>query len=242
MNRISGIITALLLMSPAFIFSQNTNKVWLDDLPIQAFSNSIRPVQAKTNYSHDSILINGKFYKRGVGAQSVCILSFYINKNAKRFTALVGADDKGNKDIPIKFYVIGDRKILFESGEMNIGDSPKKVDVDLKGVKELGLLVTDSIGGIRNKRTYCDWADAQLEMIGNTLPRQIPNKDEKYILTPPAEKTPRINSAKVFGVTPGYPFLYTIAASGRRPIHFSAENLPEGLWNRSKYRDCNRKG
>src|SRR6185437_9186072 len=43
------------------------------------------------------------------------------------------------------------------------------------------------------------------------------------------EKIPRINSAKVFGATPGYPFLYTIAASGRRPIHFSAENLPEGL-------------
>src|SRR6185437_10948448 len=96
-------------------------------------------------------------------------------------------------------------------------------------INALGLLLTDSLGVIRNKRTYCDWADAQLEMIGNTLPRQIPNKDEKYILTPPAEKIPRINSAKVFGATPGYPFLYTIAASGRRPIHFSAENLPEGL-------------
>jgi len=119
MNKISNLVIALLLI-PTIIFSQKINKVWLDDLPIQTFSNSIRPVQAKTNYSHDSILINKIFYKRGIGAQSVCILSFYVNKNAKRFTAMVGADDKGNKEIPIKFYVLGDGKILFESGEMKV--------------------------------------------------------------------------------------------------------------------------
>jgi alpha-galactosidase len=144
---------ALLLLSiiSANAYSQSLKKAWLDDLNIQIFSQSIRPVQAKTNYSHDSIYINGNFYKRGIGAQSVCILSFYLKKNARRFTAMVGADDKGNKDIPIKFYVIGDKKILFESGEMKIGDAPEKVDVDLNGITELGLLVTDPIGGIRNK-------------------------------------------------------------------------------------------
>ncbi|MBP3775054.1 MAG: putative Ig domain-containing protein [Bacteroidaceae bacterium] len=50
-----------------------------------------------------------------------------------------------------------------------------------------------------------------------------------YILTPPAPETPRINSAKVFGVRPGAPFLYTIAATGVRPITFSAKGLPAGL-------------
>ncbi len=43
-----------------------------------------------------------------------------------------------------------------------------------------------------------------------------------------AEK-PRINGAKVFGVRPGSPFLFTIAASGERPMEFSADGLPEGL-------------
>jgi alpha-galactosidase len=66
-------------------------------------------------------------------------------------------------------------------------------------------------------------------MLENTLPEQIPNSGEKYILTPKPVKEPKINSAKVFGATPGNPFLYTIAASGERPMQFSAENLPEGL-------------
>ncbi|HEY3761320.1 MAG TPA: putative Ig domain-containing protein [Verrucomicrobiae bacterium] len=50
-----------------------------------------------------------------------------------------------------------------------------------------------------------------------------------YILTPPAPHTPRINGPDVFGVRPGSPFLYTIPATGDRPMTFSATNLPRGL-------------
>src|SRR5437868_351746 len=52
---------------------------------------------------------------------------------------------------------------------------------------------------------------------------------EPYILTPPAPASPRINGASVFGVRPGSPFLFTIAATGDRPMSFSAQNLPQGL-------------
>ena len=51
----------------------------------------------------------------------------------------------------------------------------------------------------------------------------------QYILTPPAPETPRINGAKVFGVRPGSKFLFTIAATGKRPMTFSAVGLPKGL-------------
>ena len=51
----------------------------------------------------------------------------------------------------------------------------------------------------------------------------------KYILTPKPADTPRINGARVFGVRPGSEFLYTIAATGIRPMTFSAEGLPKGL-------------
>jgi alpha-galactosidase len=49
------------------------------------------------------------------------------------------------------------------------------------------------------------------------------------ILTPKPPATPRINGAKVFGVRPGHPFLFTIAATGDRPMTFSADGLPAGL-------------
>lgn len=40
---------------------------------------------------------------------------------------------------------------------------------------------------------------------------------------------PRINSAKVFGVRPGRPVQYRIAASGTKPMTYHAEPLPAGL-------------
>jgi alpha-galactosidase len=49
------------------------------------------------------------------------------------------------------------------------------------------------------------------------------------ILTPKPAASPRINGPKIFGVRPGSPFLYSIPATGNRPMTFSADGLPEGL-------------
>ena len=49
------------------------------------------------------------------------------------------------------------------------------------------------------------------------------------IRTPKEAVTPRINGPSVFGVRPEHPFLYTIPASGERPMEFSASRLPSGL-------------
>lgn len=50
-----------------------------------------------------------------------------------------------------------------------------------------------------------------------------------YILTPKPSPAPRINGARVFGLRPGSKCLYTIAASGERPMTFAVEGLPKGL-------------
>jgi alpha-galactosidase len=57
-----------------------------------------------------------------------------------------------------------------------------------------------------------------------TAPDQDPG-----ILTPPPVPTPQINGPKIFGVRPNSPFLYTIPATGERPMTFSADQLPAGL-------------
>lgn len=222
----------LLCLTLAFtvnVFAQSTPTVWLDDLPIQTFSEGLRPVEAKASYAKDTIRIHGQRFLRGIGGQSPMVLAFYLNKKALRFTALVGLDESGNKDIPLSFYVVADNKVLFAYLDMKHGDDPVKVDVDLRGVERFGLLVTDRVGGSNNKRTYANWANAKLEMLDGSKPDYIPNVDEKYLLTPPPSKSPRINSAKIFGATPGRPFLYTIAATGEKPLSFSAKALPKGL-------------
>jgi len=51
----------------------------------------------------------------------------------------------------------------------------------------------------------------------------------KYILTPKAPDTPRINGPKVYGNYPGTDFLFKIPATGLRPMSFEAKGLPAGL-------------
>ena len=54
-------------------------------------------------------------------------------------------------------------------------------------------------------------------------------EESPYILTPTASTSPKINGATVFGAQPGKPFMFTVAASGNRPMTFSASGLPDGL-------------
>ena len=208
-------------------YAQSIHEIWLDDLVIQKYSEGIPGISAKKNGGGETMTMVKKTYQRGIGVQSTSVLSFLLNGNATEFTASVGVDDMGNKILKHRFYVLGDGKILFESGDMKWGDLPKNIKVDLKGIQRMGLLVMVEDQGYT--KVYTNFADAKILMIGDAKPLTTPNVDEKYILTPPSPKTPQINSAKVFGATPGNPFLYTIASTGSRPIQFFADNLPAGL-------------
>ena len=208
-------------------YAQSIHEIWLDDLVIQKYSEGIPGISAKKNGGGETMTMVKKTYQRGIGVQSTSVLSFLLNGNATEFTASVGVDDMGNKILKHRFYVLGDGKILFESGDMKWGDLPKNIKVDLKGIQRMGLLVMVEDQGYT--KVYTNFADAKILMIGDAKPLTTPNVDEKYILTPPSPKTPQINSAKVFGATPGNSFLYTIASTGSRPIQFFADNLPAGL-------------
>ncbi|MBA4850181.1 NPCBM/NEW2 domain-containing protein [Emticicia sp. BO119] len=225
MKRIAARVLVFILLNTSAV-AQHIKNIWLDELPIKSFSEGIPAVLPKTNAAGDSMKITGVYYTHGVGVNSTSILSFYLDGNATEFSAIVGVDDKGVKNLPHKFYVIGDKKILFESGEMQLGDAAKTVKVDVSGIKRLGLLV---LVDMEVNRTYSNWANAKFLMKNDALPQTLPNTDDKYILTPGADKNPKINSAKIFGARPGNPFLYTIATTGERPISFSATNLPSGL-------------
>ena len=55
------------------------------------------------------------------------------------------------------------------------------------------------------------------------------SQESKIILTPKPGPEPRINGAKIFGVRPGSSFLFTIPATGNRPMKYEVLNLPDGL-------------
>ncbi len=71
---------------------------------------------------------------------------------------------------------------------------------------------------------------AFLAVLGALLPAaRLAATESAEILTPVAPSTPRINGPDIFGVRPGSPFLYSIPATGQRPMAYAVDSLPAGL-------------
>jgi alpha-galactosidase len=59
--------------------------------------------------------------------------------------------------------------------------------------------------------------------------QQAVTDNSAFILTPKTGPRPHLNGPKTFGVRPGHPIVFTIPATGIRPLKFSADNLPNGV-------------
>ncbi len=222
------VFTALLI-SIIYLPFINCQTVWLDKLDLTSMTCGWASPHADKSVEGNTLSIDGQKFERGIGTHAISTFLINLNGKGKEFSAVVGLDDESNSRGSVEFYVLGDKKILWHSGVMRKGDSPKNANVDVRGIKKLGMLVTDAGDG--NDWDHADWCNAKIVMTSKvSLANMVAKvKHNEYILTPAPPAKPRINGAKVFGVRPGHPFLYSIAATGKRPMTFAAENLPEGL-------------
>ncbi|MEN5085551.1 NPCBM/NEW2 domain-containing protein [Sphingobacterium faecium] len=217
----------LLLFMTQIVHSQNM--VWLDDLDLSVATVGHGNPEANKSVGGKPLTIAGQVYKRGFGTHAESSLFIQLDGKAKKFSALVGLDDgvQGH-DPAVEFIIYGDNKKLWSSGIMRLKDVAKKVDVDLKGVKKLELVVTD--GGNGPYYDHANWVEAKFIASEKAIFKTFnPVASVPYILTPKPKETPRINTPPVYGVRPGSPFLFRIAATGVRPMRFSADGLPQGL-------------
>lgn len=106
-------------------------------------------------------LSNNYFYYRyGFGAHAKSNLTFDINKKFQRFSTDIGIDTEAGPQASVVFQIFGDGKKLFESGKMGKFDFPEHVEVDISGVKYLGLILDDGGDGINND--HADWLNPVL--------------------------------------------------------------------------------
>jgi len=238
-----SIATLGLLLSAAY--SSAAELVLLSNLNL----DSQPKANAKANVSVDgnTFTINGEKYQLGLGVKAPSKIVIDLKRGAERFLAKVGLDDEV-RDASAQIVVSGDDRRLWPAAQaptgrgrgqfapsVSAGTPPQTIDVDVKGVRVLVLEVSRPGGGRGGPNAaagpvgHVDWINVALIVSGEKP--EIPKlaEEERIVLTPKEADTPRINSAKVFGVRPGHPFLFTVATTGKRPIEFSAEGLPAGL-------------
>ena len=224
-EAILGVSAIVALSAVSGVADTESKDIWLSSLDVHNIAQDLSEPGADTNLFGKPLSINGKAYDKGVSTHACSIVCVKMN-GAVRFSAEVGIDDSSEKRGSVVFEIWGDKKLLWRSAEMKGGDAAVSVDIPVKNVKMLYLVATDDGDGIGYD--YADWANAKFVVKGES-PQILPVDDKPVILTPKPSPKPRINSPAIFGVRPGSPFLYTIAATGDRPITFSAEGLPDGL-------------
>ncbi len=201
--------------------------VWLSSLDLHGVEQDWGKPHADQSVDGHALSIGGQKFEHGLGTHANSTVRLALHGQGERFTAKVGVDDEVGKGRgSVTFQVVGDDKTLWQSGVLRGGDAPKEIGVDLRGVRSLLLLVD---GGDDISYDHADWAEAQFVMAEGRPQTVAAPAEPAVVLTPRPSPKPRINGAGVFGVRPGAPFLFTIAASGDRPMAFAADGLPSSL-------------
>ncbi len=201
--------------------------VYLSSLDLSPIIQGWGQPQADKAVTGKPMSIGGKTFERGLGTHTDSLVRLQLKGGSEKFLAFVGVDDAATSDqATITFRVVGDGKTLWKSPGMKRGQPARQVEVDVKGVKTL-LLLADSGGDI--SFGHADWADAKFLVTGERPAIVGSPHEDAVILTPKPPRTPRINGARIFGVHPGHPFLFTIPATGDRPMTFAVDHLPKGL-------------
>ncbi|MCR4409138.1 MAG: NPCBM/NEW2 domain-containing protein [Candidatus Saccharicenans sp.] len=212
--------------------------VYLDELGAQQVTAGWSESKANKSIDGNPLTVAGQLYERGLGTHAESQYRLNLDGRALNFQALVGVDDevkktqRGAERASVEFIVSArdknnNKKVLWKSGLMKAGEPAREVKVSLKGFVSLDLVVTDAGDGIGYD--HADWCQARIEYAGKRPEPVKPYAAAPYILTPATGPEPRINGPRVFGVRPGSPFLFTIPATGQRPMTFAAEGLPSGL-------------
>ena len=227
MRKFNYILTAAATFSFFLPTLATAETYGLETLNLSYMEQGWAEPQANKSVDGHPIMIDGKRFEHGVGTHANSTFRIALGGKGERFTATVGVDDEIGQSGSVVFKVAGDGKTLWESGVLRGGDPAKEVSVALNGVKILLLTVGDAGDGMNYD--HADWADAKIVMTEGKPEAVAPVREPAVALTPKASPKPRINGARVVGVRPGSPFLFTVPVTGERPMTLSVKGLPAGL-------------
>lgn len=122
------------------------------------------------------LVIGGQTFARGLGVHADSDVRYALNGQCSSFNAVIGIDDEVGALGRATFQVIGDGRVLYDSGELTGKDSGRQVDVMIAGVRELQLKV---LKGANTYYDHADWADARVTCTsllptGNVVLSELP--------------------------------------------------------------------
>ncbi|GIJ43120.1 hypothetical protein Val02_00060 [Virgisporangium aliadipatigenens] len=143
-----------------------TGTPFVSDLPFLREFNGYGPVERDRSNGENAagdghpMTMDGVVYAKGVGTHAPGEIVLWLGGSCTGFTALVGIDDEVTQSGSVEFQVNGDGRALGTTGVLRSADAPREFTVNVTGVRELTLRVTN--GGDNDNFDHADWAQARL--------------------------------------------------------------------------------
>lgn len=147
----------------------DTPQVYLSDIGWTSVQNGYGPVELDMSNGLDhagdgtTMKLDGVVYGKGLGVHAPSEIVYNVGKLYHRFKSDIGIDDEmsGHTASSVVFQVWGDNTKLYDSGIMYHNTPTQHVDVDITGIDEVKLVVTDAGNG--KTADHGDWANARFE-------------------------------------------------------------------------------
>jgi len=104
--------------------------------------------------------LQGKLYSKGIYAHSSSSYVFNLNKQWKKFSAIVGIRDYAHPQGSARFTIIGDGKVLYQSKVLRVNQQ-EIVNTDISNVKTLELKADGTEG--HNYNSWAIWVNPVVE-------------------------------------------------------------------------------
>ena len=136
---------------------------YLSDLSWVSATAGWNTVQKNLSIAGNPITLGGVTYAKGIGTHAVSQIVYNLNGAYSNFISDVGIDSEENgRGIgSVDFQVIGDGKLLFDSGVLTNASPVVSINVSVAGVQTLTLLATNGVAGSIDY-DHADWAGARL--------------------------------------------------------------------------------
>jgi alpha-glucosidase (family GH31 glycosyl hydrolase) len=134
------------------------------------YLSDLKPASSKGEFKMDQsvgghpLSVNEQTFKKGIGALSGSEIVYHLDGSWDKLSGHVGMDDEVGDGGTVMFRVYADGKLVFESPEQTGKSVKQLMELNIKGVKELKLVLLDTGDG--SKDDHGDWVDARLILKG----------------------------------------------------------------------------
>jgi hypothetical protein len=168
--------------TPIYVKAPDTGTVYLSELvPVHA-RNEKGCTGRDRSFNAHPLTLGGRTYERGLGIHPNCDLAFDLEGRFPTFEAVVGSDLEGETTVAeardraetVEFMVIGDGKMIYQTGRMKWNSEPRHIYVPIPGVRRLELKLHRR-SGPRWLSGPADWAIAR---VGEPLHNRVAVADD----------------------------------------------------------------